>query len=90
MGYRRPLFRLTVINFADKAAIGIAAVPIMRALSSVRAGLGWSVELLSTVRGLGGFDGGFLVIRSAIGVAGPSPAPGTMRQATGVANPVVP
>jgi hypothetical protein len=41
------LFIFMVINFADKAVIGIAAVPIMQELDSARASSDWSVPVSS-------------------------------------------
>jgi len=46
----------TVINFADKAVIGIAAVPMMHELERGHAGLGWPLQFLPAVRGLVGRD----------------------------------
>lgn len=68
------LVLFTVINFADKAAIGIAAVPIMLALAhSAPVWVGRS-SFFVLLRGLGGFDG----VSSPL--EAPSASPGPLRR----------
>jgi MFS transporter, ACS family, D-galactonate transporter len=59
------LFLFMLINFADRAVLGIAAVPIMRELGLSHTQFGLIAASFFTLFSLGAVIGGFLVNRIA-------------------------
>jgi MFS family permease len=59
------LFMFMLINFADRAVLGLAAVPIMRELGLTNSQFGLIATSFFTLFSLGGVIGGFLANRAA-------------------------